>query len=365
MTDEPFYRLLTPRAVLAGFIVCLVLASGVAVVTSAVPFGPYNPDWDGTSTVRQTIDTDRSETPVVVEVDAYIRFNSDKTLVIILAPSESYTAADAAQLRAFLDRGGTILIAEDRRTDTNQLLQRLGASTRVDGRPLRDPQAFYRDPSLPVVADLNNTSITQDVGSITLNGGTVLQPGNATTIARSSEFSYLDRNGNQELDTNEELRSYPVATSERVGDGQVFVLGDPSVFINRMVEREGNRQLVRQSAQSYDRVVLDFSHRSGTPPVAVLWLWLRRTPWAQALLGILGSGIVVITISNQAANQLGSVVARLVGAETSSMDSVTLSSAEMRHILQRQYPEWDDERIERIAESMNRLTEDSTSKTDE
>lgn len=365
MSDEPFRRLFTPRAVLAGFSLCLVLALGVAAVTSAVPFGAYNSGWDGTSTVRDTIDTDASQPPVIVETTGYARFDGAGTLVVIFAPEESYSPADTARLRRFLARGGTIMIAEDRRTDTNQLLERLGASTRIDGRSLRDPQTFYRDPSLPVVTDLNNTSITRNVESITLNGATVLQPGNATTIARTSEFAYLDRNRNEELDAAERLRSYPVATSEQVGNGQVFVLSDPSVFINRMVEREGNLQLVTQSAQSYDRVVLDFSHRPGTPPVAVLWLWLRRTAWAQAAFGFAGTGVALVSASVRVRTRLRSVIASVVGSGTSSGGTVGLTPGEMRELLQQQHPEWDGERIERIAESMNHVTEDGVSETDE
>jgi hypothetical protein len=364
MPDEPFHRLVTPRAVLVGFILCMAVALGVAAVTSPAPFGPYNPGWDGTSTVRETIDTTPSETPVVVETTAYSRVDANGTLVIILAPRTSYSATDVAQIQRFLDRGGTVLIAEDRRIETNQLLARLGASTRIDGRPVRDPQTFYRDPSLPVVTNLTNTSLTRDVESITLNGGTVLQPGNATTVAQSSEFAYLDRNGNAELDSDEQFRAYPIATRERIGDGQLFVLSDPSVFINRMVERDGNRQLVVQSAASHDRVIMDFSHRPGAPPAAVLWLWVRRTPWAQAFLGLVGSAMALAVISERVQGQLQAAVGTVLGGG-SDITSVTLSRAEMRRVLHKQHPEWDGERIERITESINHLPEDTPSKTDE
>lgn len=365
MPNEPLRRLLTPRAVLAGFILCLVVALGVAAVTSLAPFGPYNPDWDGTSMARETIDTTPSETPVIVDTTAYSRGESNETLIIVVAPREPYSEADVNRVRGFLDRGGTVVIAEDRRTETNRLLRQLGASTRVDGRPLRDPQTFYRDPSLPVVTAINNTSLTRNVERLTLNGGTALRPGNATTIARSSEFTYLDRNGNAELDSDEQLQSYPVITREQLGEGRVFVVSDPSIFINRMVERDGNRQLVAQSVRAYDRVVLDFSHRPGTPPAVVLWLWVRRTPWAQALLGFAGSGLAVGIVSDRVRGTVQSTATALFGTDSSPVASATLSPTEMRRVLERQHPEWDSERIERITESMNHLTEKETSKTDE
>ncbi|GGI96135.1 hypothetical protein GCM10008995_02770 [Halobellus salinus] len=367
MTDESLLAAITPRVLLGGFLVVLVLAVGAAAVTSTATLAPYNSDWDGTSTARSTIAAQSSAPPVVVEATAYDRFAGNGTLVVIQAPRDAYTAADIQRVRAFVARGGTVLIAEDRRTATNQLLAQLGVSARLDGRPLRDPQQYYRSPALPVITDTANNSTLRGVDEFTLNRGTVLRSTDGTAIANTSAFAYLDRNGNEQLDSGERFRSYPVASSEQVGSGRVVVVSDSSVFINQMLERPGNQALLTRLLDSHDRVVLDYSHAPGTPPVVVLWLWLHRTVWAQAVLGGFACLAAVMWTHRGVQQRLSTVAAHVVGRfmRSSSMESVVLTSRERVQFLTERHPEWDTERVERIAESMERLNESAALDTDE
>lgn len=365
MNDDSVLGSVTPRVILGGFVVSILIALVVAATTSPATLGSHNPEWDGTSAFRNSIDTDPDRTPVVTTAVAYDRFDAPDTLVVVLAPREPYSAAEVERIQAFLARGGTLLVAEDRRAETNRLLVAVGASTRIDTRQLRDSQRYHRDPALPVVTNTTNTSVVTGVDGFTLNRAGALRPGGATTLARTSEFAYLDENRNEQLDPDERLRSYPVLTAESVNGGEVIVLSDPSVFINRMLERDGNAVFSNRLTTSYDRVVMDFSHSPGAPPATILWLWLRRTTWVQALLGGLAVTAVLLVTNGRFRARIGAATTALRGRHSSSIASVTLDSAEVRRFLEREHPDWDSDRIDRVTKRLNDPTETQSSHTDE
>jgi hypothetical protein len=364
MVDDPLRAVRTPRVLLAAFLVVILVALGTAAISAPATLGPYNPSWDGTSTMRTSIASDSDTQPVITSTTAYDRISGDDSLVIILAPRQSYTDADVAHVRGFLDRGGTVLIAEDRRVGTNELLAELGVSARIDGRQLRDPQQYYRDPALPIVAGLSNSSAVFDTGNIsefTLNRGTALRETDGTAIANTTEFAYLDANNNGQLDPSEPFQSYPVMSSEQVSGGRVIVVGDPSIFINQMIERDGNRALVDQLIMTHDQVVIDSSHAPGTPPAIVAWLWLHRTPWAQALLGGVGGALVVVATHSGFRRQVLDAIARVSPRSRSSDSTVAgLTPAERAEFLRTRHPSWDSQRIQRVANSITRVSNDNS-----
>lgn len=364
MTDDPLRAVRTPGALFVGFLIVIFVALAAAAVSAPATLGPYNPSWDGTSTVRTTIASESNTQPVIADTTAYDRISGDRSLIIILAPRESYTDADVARVRGFLQRGGAVLIAEDRRVDTNELLAQLGVSARVDGRQLRDPQQYYRNPALPVVTDFSNSSAVfgaGDVEELTLNRGTALRETDGTAIANTTEFAYLDANSNGQLDSSEQFQSYPVMSSEQVSDGRVIVVSDPSIFINRMLERDGNRAFVDQLVASYDRVVIDSSHAPGTPPAIVAWLWVHRTPWVQALFGGIAGVLVVLGTRSSFRRPIIRAVARVSPrSRSSSPDNITLSTAERVAFLQTRHPSWDSQRVQRVANSISRVSSDKS-----
>ena len=361
MADDSLISLFTPRVLLAGFVIVLTLAIAVAALTAPATLAAYNPSWDGTSTTRTTIASATSSQPVVVDTTAYDRAQANDTLAVILAPRETYSADDVTQLQAFLDRGGTILVAEDRRTETNQLLTNLSVDARIDGQPLRDPQQYDRNPAAPVITDIANNSTISGVDQFTLNRGTVLRSTDGTAIANTSEFAYLDQNDNEQLDRNEQLRSYPVLSSEQVGNGRVLLLSDPSVFINQMLERDGNRALLEELIAPHSHIMLDYSHAPGTTPAVELWLWFYRTAWAQAATAALAGLAVAGWTHEPTRNRIHSLTRRAQDrfSRHPHTDPVHLTAEERTTFLQNRHPEWDPDRIQRIAESMDEVTTQS------
>jgi len=270
------YEVDVPRALLAGFAVVVIGALVYGGATSVAAFGAFNPSWEGTSDLRGLADDAGADTEVARNTTAY-EAHGNETVAVVVAPDEAYTAEEVRRIEAFLERGGTLLIAA-RSGTANELLEALDAEVRLDGDVLRDEQQYYRAPALPEATNVTEHNLTRDVDSLTLNYGTAVEPGEATVLVASSEFAYLDRNGNEQVDEAERLGSYPVATTESVEDGRLIVVSDGSAFINVMADRPGNRAFATNAFNGSETVLIDTSHSGDVPPVISALLTVRGSP---------------------------------------------------------------------------------------
>jgi hypothetical protein len=283
-----------PRAVLYGLAVATVVALVVAASTSSAAFGAYNAGWDGAAELRSTAEERGAESDVVLNTTRYGTVPADRSVAVVLSPDRAYADGEAERLRTFVERGGTLVVAEDYGPHGNALLAAVGASARFDGAPVRDERRHHRSPALPVATNVSASPLTAGVSGLTLNHGTVVESGDATTLVATSGYAYLDANRNGELDEEESLDAYPVVTVERVGSGRVVAVADPSLFINAMLDRPDNRRFVANAFDVHDRVLLDYSHAERLPPLSVALVVLRRTPLLQALVG---AGAVVAVVA--------------------------------------------------------------------
>lgn len=326
------------RYAVVGLALLVVLSLGVGVSTSTASFSAYNAAWDGSTNLEAIAADSGTELTVATTVEsAYERPND--TVAIILSPGQPYTDAEKSRIRRFVVEGGTLLVAEDFREHANKLLRGVGASTRIDGRLLRDERRYYRTPNITLATATNNSTVLEAGQTLTLNHGTALRPNGTTVLATSSEFSYLDANRNYALDENETLEPRPVVTRESVGEGTVLVVSDPSLFINAMSERDGNRQFIRAVMQQHDRAVVDASHTDRVPPLFAGLLWLRSTPLAQVVFGALALvGVGGVTTHRQM------IESRLRSEEpTTAVDREAIAA-----YLAAEHPDWDDSDVKRM-----------------
>ena len=345
-----------PQLLLAALVVTVALTGVVAASTSQTAFGAYNAAWDGASDLRDIASDEDTEAVVALNTSAYATADSNGTIAVVLSPDEPYTTAERTRVAEFVESGGTLVVAEDYGQQSTPLLSALGVETRFDGAPLRDEQEYYRSPAFPVASNVTESPETEGVDQLTLNHGTSLRTNasanDTTVLVSSSEFSYLDRNRNESLDDSEELASRPVVVREQVGNGTVYVVSDPSVFINAMVERPGNEQFARNLVADQETVLLDYSHKSGTPPLRVAVLTLQDTPLWQVLLAVVGLSAVVW--NGRLRRRLRAVedsASRLTGGPDRQAAELALSEAHPDDVvayLARQHPEWDEERLRRV-----------------
>lgn len=364
------YDVSVPRALLVGLSVFLVGAVIAAGLFSTAAFGAYNPNWDGTTDLRALADEEVSETVIAREAAAYNGTDPDETVAFVLSPTQPYDSVEARQLRRFATNGGTLVVAGDFGRQTNPLLAALSVDTRLNGTLVRDERNYFRGPAFPTATNVSaNRSFTTGVDQLTLNYGTVLSPGpNASVHARTSSFAYLDVNNNGNLDDTETLGSYPVVASEQVGDGRVVVVSDPSIFVNAMLDQPDNRQFGRNLFDKHAVVLFDYSHVGGLPPLATLILILRESPLAVAITGITGIGILALW-SRGTFDSASTRFRRWFGEggrmSRADAESPALDTEEIVTAVTRRHPDWDADRVERVAQEINRRRQKGTADTED
>lgn len=347
-----------PRLLLGALLVVVVITGVIGLSTSSTAFGSHNPSWDGTSEIR-TLARDTGATASVSQsTSEYTEVPAGDTTAFILSPTESYSAADVERLEAFLADGGTVVVAADFDQQTNDLLERLNVSARVDGRLVRDERQYYRGPSLPVASNVAESPATVNVSRLTLNHASVVQPGAESEIlVNTSGFAYLDTNRNGELDDAESLREHPVVVQEPAGEGRVVVVSDPSLFINAMLDAPDNRQFARNLVAGSDTVVFDYSHRTGIPWAVAIVLTIADTPWLQFLVVAALTGVAAVA---WARTELGvpTSVARLLGGDAAPAAAPVSREDVVDHVVA-QHPEWDAERVERVTRGISDVPDGS------
>ena len=335
-----------PRLVLVALLGTLVVTLAVAAGTSAASLGAYNSAWDGTSEIRTTAASTHTATVLAQNVSAYEQATPNRTVAFVLSPTESYGDNGTAPIASFVQAGGTLVVAEDYGPHSNPLLEDVGATARVDGTPLRDEQRAGPSPAFPKATPGRNHSYTTDVDSLMLNHGSVVRPGEATVLVNSSSFSYLDTNGDGTLDDTETLTSRPVVTVEQVGQGTVVVISDPSIFLNAMLERSDNAAFLQALVGPPETVLLDVSHTAALPPLVAVRLWLQDASVPTFAIGTLSVLAVVVLLSPRA------TLRPLERWRAESVEPPGLSSTEIANSIRKQHPDWDEERVDRVTDSL-------------
>ena len=347
-----------PQLLLGAFALCVVVVLVVAVGTSTASFGVFNADWDGASGLRDEASAVGAESEIVRNTTRYTTASANGTIAIVLSPETSYEPESTTRLRRFVRDGGTLLVADDRPSEANRLLADLGVRARLDGRTLRDDRYNYRSPALVVVQNVSERPLTRDVDQLTLNYGTALNlsrsevpgPNRTAILANTSAFAYLDTNSNGEIDGNESLAQYPVATAEPVGEGRIVVVSDPSVFVNAMLDRPDNRAFLHALLSSHERVLIDYSHAARLPPLAVATLTIRDSPALQLLFG--GIALCVVGLWGRRPWWLRRPIVRLretIGRrDASDSPAADVGEAEIAAFVAKRHPDWDAERVQRV-----------------
>lgn len=359
-----------PQAVALLLAVVLVLALGVGAATSTADFSPYNSDWDGTSELRADVTSAQDvDGTLTRDTDRYETAQANETVAFVVAPDRSYEGEDLERVIDFVDRGGTLVVFENFAAPGNDLLEGVGAQARVDGRLLRDSTEYAESTRMPIATSTGDHRLSNVFDRLTLNYASAIDPGtgaedgdgvgDVTVLARTSNHSYLGAE-DTDLEEVEDLRSYPVATIEPVGNGTVVAVGDPSITVNAMYGEPDNGAFLRALYADSESVLLDHSHGDGVPPLVGLVLTFRGSPLAQLL--VLGSAVTVCGLG--ATGHLRKIVTRLrrngepegidpddVGLERPKSE---LSRAERIAFVEERYPDWDDDRVERVIDALNR-----------
>ena len=341
-----------PRALLVALSLAVAFSLVVVTSTSTAAFDPFNPAWEGTSDLRDDVAAESNVTGELVQEPArYEAVDREGSVAFVVSPEDERVRADGDRIREFVRAGGTLVVLENFGDGGNELLAEVGAEARTDGRLLRDDRYYYRSPTMPVATNVENDSLAATVDEVVLNYGTAVEPGNATVLVATSEVAYLVEEPEDELeDADSGFGPHPVATVEDVGEGQVIVVGDPSVTINVMREVPDNAAFLETFYADEERVLFDLPGADEAPPLTTALLTVRETPALQTLLGAVGvAGVATLATwrVRSGLERLRRVGSRVRRGPTRDV-SPGLSDEERVAFLRRRYPDWDEDRIERV-----------------
>ncbi|MCW3999772.1 MAG: DUF4350 domain-containing protein [Candidatus Bathyarchaeota archaeon] len=276
--------MLPSKLLMLSTLLILLLAS--AIVWFYPPTGDFrleNPFWNGLQKYTQQAQATPLTSLTNLPAD-------QKETALILIPYSPFTAAELAQIRNYVTEGGTLILLDDYGYG-NQVLTSLDVNIKFTGQPLLDPLFNYQNKMLPKITDLATTPLSANVSSITFNHATALQVEDATIAAKSSIFSFLDTNDNQEHGESEPTGPFPMVAYTKLEQGYVVAVADPSLLINSMINLDGNLQFIHNAAAlqtSNPKIYIDQTHLPTMP--------------------IYGAKTVLATIYGAAASPLGTIL---------------------------------------------------------
>lgn len=276
-------------------IALVALVSSLILIIYVVPlidFSYANPYWNGYSEVTSMLNGYAIDTPLTI----LSNYPPSNTCVVIL-PYEEYGGAELGALETFIIHGGTAIILSDYGYG-NQILEYLGAPIRINtSGVLVDPLFHYRDRHLPIIRDIEDSLLGVNISSVVLNYASVLEArgGDARILAWSSPFSYLDLDLDSVLDEAEPNGPFPVLAEFSLGRGRVYVLSDPSIALNSMLDLGDNLGLLEALAGGREILIDQYHLRENIHYRIRMFIldvydMLRRPPY----IGLLTLALIII-----------------------------------------------------------------------
>ena len=210
-----------------GIAVCvLVLALAVLLfhlTTNADEFGRYNIEWNGTSSFFDSLDRNQvTEITDPGELDGYTN-----TTLLVIAPDINFSRQDLREYRDYISRGNTLVLADDF-SDGNTLLVGIGSSIEILPEDVLSVDRAYDSPSLIIAYPVGTSAQSPLNKGIVFDKAASVSGG--TSLITTSLISWTVENDTQE----KLLGRYPVEVHEIFGNGDIYVISDPSIFINGM-----------------------------------------------------------------------------------------------------------------------------------
>ena len=246
-------------------LILLLIAAGAVyahATTTTEEYSRHNTGWNGTSTLAAG------------EIHNLADLTPGATL-LILAPDKPFTREEVGYLRAFLNSGGNVILADEEGA-ANPLLADLGSRIRIQPGNLSSLERDHADPGLFRVQVTGNATLFAGIETILVNRPAEVTGGEP--LLEAPPLTWEDTDGDGRVSDGETFRRTAVCASE----GNLIVLGDPSLFINAMLP--ANPGFIENLT-----VLIDAAHsRTGTKnPIINTLEWIRETPLAGAAFAAL------------------------------------------------------------------------------
>ena len=221
----------------AWITIALLLVSSLVLIfhlsATGREFSRYNVGWNGTSDFFSSLD--RHTTRDIQTPSDLAGYRT--TTLIVISPDREITADDAAAYRDFVARGNTLLLADDFGSG-DAFLRSLGSSIEIQPGNLSSVDRAYADAYMVVVYPVGKGGLVPQNSSLVLDQAATLTGGDP--LLATTFFSWVDTKPDRKLSAGEVLGRYEVMAQETIGNGTLYVLSDPSIFINGMHDQDGS-----------------------------------------------------------------------------------------------------------------------------
>ncbi len=255
------------RSVIFSVVVAtLLFAALVEYAPDATAYSPNNYGWNGLQSVASQYDLHYVDS--LAGLDA-----THHDVLVVMQPAAPFTSTDAQNVGSFLQRGGTVVVADSYGV-SNSLLQGLGVGIAIQGQyAALDSIYNWKDKTLPTAlvypSAQKQFGFLSGVEAIAMNEPSplVIQPNSgAQAVAVSSPLS-VDVNRSSLSAANLLLGSpnaiaqgpFTVAAVQRVGNGTILVVGDSQFFTNPNLDIADNEVLI-SNLFSNATIYVDSSH---------------------------------------------------------------------------------------------------------
>lgn len=242
-----------PFALVGCILLLLAAVLFVHLATTTEDYSRYNIQWNGTSVLFERAgDLGAVTITDLDDLDAY-----PHSRLLLIAPGAAFDDEAIARYRDYVEVGSTLILADDFGTG-NQLLAGIGSTIRIQDGNLSSMDAEYSNPHTVLAYRSANSTLTEGVEIVVMNRPASLTGGEI--LLETSILSFVDANGDLHIDADETLGKHAVAAYERIGGGDLFVIADPSLFINGMLTLgsvRDNQRFVQNILKSNETLLID------------------------------------------------------------------------------------------------------------
>ncbi len=237
----------------------ILILSLTIVIWFFPPNGDFrvdNPFWNGYSRINTKMNATTIET-----LDALPSHPSGTALLLV--PYEPFSATELNKLNSYVTNGGTLVVLDDYGYG-NQVLNAIQTKITFSGTPMLDPLFNYKNDQFPLITNFANDSLTTNVTNVVLDHATCLNnTSSATVFAFTSSFSFLDVSGTDISTSSDPNGPFPYAAYQKIGQGYIVAVADPSILINSMLNMGNNLQFINNVAKlngANPQIFIDQSH---------------------------------------------------------------------------------------------------------
>lgn len=230
----------------------------VTKATHPSQLSAYDEDDDDLSVLKSKLEQEGYTTKALLSSPQMLKqMESDEinnSVLFIAGMENKYSEFEAKALRDFMNAGGSVVLADDYGYGNTAIsgFQSVGVS--FYNKPLYDIGGWARwspgENASIIRLVAKPTTINDQTYHLFWSSATgLITTKSVTTHAYTSQNSFVDKNndgiGGPEEVANRSAGGIPAIVEVKAGNGRMILLGDPSMFINGLIERNDNWAFTR------------------------------------------------------------------------------------------------------------------------